>query len=462
MATMTRFSLDLRNVKSMSNHRHLAPGDLPFRVVPASVLALIALFPSGLIQAPVLAQTVCMSPSFGQLPRNNPDRPNCAGATTSQQIYWVPGISKISGLGTCVLTGDVSAALSTNPNPAIVNLLNLEPSRIASVTGNGNANVLVGSPSTSDRLIGGGGLDTYVVGGLDATIVVAASDSRFVYSTSAENDIITFGASQEYIYINTPTGNQDNPGPLDTPPASGLGSVTPGGASKVSRTTRAKAQALSPCLAATPRVEPPLVEGLNPPLLAWLPSASPSDQGGLLSQVSPGRDPGLERCATGVCAGNGTPSSPNAVDPKGFPGAPSLVGFGLAPGHADRIFVPARGFSFQGIPINRFIRPGQPIKVLVVNDVSFRPGGVISPRRLNALLANARGLENVRSAEAPLVYFRQNGLLVFSQNSQPLGSRENPGRVLAQLLDAQGRPLPLSPSPGQRYYNATFLQFLPG
>jgi hypothetical protein len=98
----------------------------------------------------------------------------------------------------------------------------------------------------------------------------------------------------------------------------------------------------------------------------------------------------------------------------------------------------------------------------MVNDVSFRPGGVISPRRLNALLANARGLENVRSAEAPLVYFRQNGLLVFSQNSQPLGSRENPGRVLAQLLDAQGRPLPLSPSPGQRYYNATFLQFLPG
>jgi hypothetical protein len=106
------------------------------------------------------------------------------------------------------------------------------------------------------------------------------------------------------------------------------------------------------------------------------------------------------------------------------------------------------------------IKPGQAIKVLVVNDVNFKPGGVISPGRLKALLANARGLENVRSDEAPLVYFRQNGLLVFSQNAQPLGSRQNPGRVLAQLLDAQGRPLPLSPSQGQRFYDAKFLQFL--
>ena len=401
-----------------------------------------------------------MSPSFG-VGRTNPDRFNCVAASTQQQIYWVPGIGKLSSSGTCGPTGDVYAALSTNPNPAIVNLLNLDLSRKASVTGNGNANVLVGSPNTSDRLTGGGGLDTYVVGGLDATIVVAMPDSKFVYSTSAENDFITFGASQEYIYINTPTGSQDNPGTLDTPPSSGLGSVTPGGASNVSRIMRAKAQALSPCLAATPQVETLQPEGLTPPLLAWLPRSAPSDQAGLFSQVSPGRDHGQDRCATGNCTGNESPARPGGVVSKGFPGAPTLVGFGLEPGNADRIFVPARGFSFQGIPIDRYLQPGQPIKVLVVNEVSFQSGGVISPGRLQALLANARGLANVRSDEAPLVYFRQNGLLVFSQNAQPLGSRENPGRLLAQLLDGQGRPLRLLPSPGQRFFNASFLQFLP-
>ena len=445
----------------MSNPRHLAAGDLRSRVAPASVLALIALFPSGLIQAPVLAQTVCISPSFG-LGRRNPDRTNCAGATTSQQIYWVPGIRVMSSglLRSCNATGDVFAALSTSANPAIVNLLNLDPSRKASVTGNGNANVLVGSPGTSDRLEGGGGLDTYVVGGLDATIVVAAPDSKSVYSTSAENDIIAFGASQEYIYINTPKGNQNNPGPINTPPSSGLFSVTPGGAAAVPADKRSAALSLSPCLAASPQVETQQPEGLMPPLLAWLPGSSPSHQGGLLSQVSPVLDPERERCATGICAGNDSPPRPNRVEPKGFPGAPSLLGFGLAPGNADRIFVPARGFSFQGIPIDRLIKPGQAIKVLVVNEERFNPGGVISPGRLKALLANARGLENVRSDEAPLVYFRQNGLLVFSQNAQPLGSRQNPGRVLAQLLDAQGRPLPLSPSQGQRFYDAKFLQFL--
>ena len=146
---------------------------------------------------------------------------------------------------------------------------------------------------------------------------------------------------------------------------------------------------------------------------------------------------------------------------KGFPGAPTLVGFGLEPGNADRMFVPARGFSFQGIPINRFIKPGQPIPLLVVDEVSINPGGVVSPERLKALLANAKGLAKVRSDEAPLVYFRRDGLLLFSQNAKPLGSRENPGRVLAQLLDGKGRPLPLAPSPGQSFYNATFLEFLP-
>jgi hypothetical protein len=450
------------NINAMPSSLDVSPMKLPSRLALASVPALLALFPFGLLPDPVLAQSiVCKSPSFGQ-GRGNPDFRNCAGATGEQQIYWVPGIrKKKSGTSKCVSTGNVYAALLTNPNPTIVNLLNLVPTRRASVTGNGNANVLVGSPGTSDRLSGGGGYDTYIVGGLDATIVVAPDDIPTTYGTSSENDIITFGASQEYIYINTPSGDQNNPGPVATPPSSGLGTVTPGGAAGVPGVQRNQAQSKTTCLATVPPGSKQWPEGLKPLLLAWLPSTSPSDNGGLLSQLAPTLDPGQGGRPMGSDPDNQYPIRRGDVVGKGFPGAPTLVGFGLEPENADRIFVPARDFSFQGIPINRFIKPGQPIPLLVVDEVSINPGGVVSPERIKALLANAKGLAKVRSDEAPLVYFRRDGLLVFSQNAQPLGSRENPGRVLAQLLDGKGRPLPLAPSPGQRFYEATFLEFLP-
>ena len=170
---------------------------------------------------------------------------------------------------------------------------------------------------------------------------------------------------------------------------------------------------------------------------------------------------GSAECRLAICGGEGQ-GTPNArLDRDAFPGAPSLVGFSLNPARADRLFLPAKDFTFQGRPINDYLSNQKSLKVLIVNRAIFAPPQVVSPTRLRLLQATSRGLANVRSDEAPLIYFRPNGLLVFSQNSEPLGSRSNPGVVIAVLLDRQGRPLVLPGSGEPPLYPSRFLSFAP-
>jgi hypothetical protein len=58
-----------------------------------------------------------------------------------------------------------------------------------------------------------------------------------------------------------------------------------------------------------------------------------------------------------------------------------------------------------------------------------------------------------------LIYFPNQGLLVFSNNQYPLGSRRNPGRILARLLDRNGSPLKAPVEPGQ-VFPAKFVRFM--
>jgi hypothetical protein len=141
-------------------------------------------------------------------------------------------------------------------------------------------------------------------------------------------------------------------------------------------------------------------------------------------------------------------------------GAPVLQGFQIAPSSQDRILLPAADYTFKNRPIHEHFPEGQTIPIIVINDVRIRSARVVKSEQLKRLQEQARGLESVRSDRAPLVYFSQSGLLVFSQNSEPLGSNRNPGRVIAQLLTERGQPLAIPGSTTQPF-EAKFLIFTP-
>jgi hypothetical protein len=138
-----------------------------------------------------------------------------------------------------------------------------------------------------------------------------------------------------------------------------------------------------------------------------------------------------------------------------FPGAPTLRGFSVGPNSQQRILLSADQFRFLGDSL-----AGRPtIPVHVVDDVPISPSRLVTPQQLSQLQAEAKGLRKVASPVAPLVYFSRNGLLVFSQNAEPLGSSRNPGRVIARLLDRDGSPVVLRKPHGQPFYSAKFVQF---
>jgi hypothetical protein len=122
-----------------------------------------------------------------------------------------------------------------------------------------------------------------------------------------------------------------------------------------------------------------------------------------------------------------------------------------------RILLPADQYLFKG----KSLHQEQAILVLVVEGVQLPPSRPVTAQQLKTLLADAKGLSKVASPVAPLVYFTQNGLLVFSQNAEPLGSRRNPGRVIARLLARDGQPVVLRQQPGQPFALAKFVRFTP-
>jgi hypothetical protein len=447
--------------------RTLLPQSHFARTATLALTSLISTLPA---QLPIQAQTalaneICISPGFGFVGgrTRTSDYALCDGAPNTPgqtELFWVPTLQRRS----CSATTDLSATL-TNNNIRMVNLLNIHPGRLLTFTGTGQGDVLVGSPGTSDRLVGGGGNDTYVVGGREASLIIGPNDTVFPVSSVTEVDRIKLGASAENIYINPGPGGQANPGTLTTPiPGSPAVSFTPRGASAIPPAMRPTAR---DCLASIPQPQH-LALASSFPLLAWLPreAGTSSDQAppALFAQSTSPPSPGSKAysgCRLVMCAGEGD-GSPNArLYRDAFPGAPTLEEFSLDAARADRVFIPDRDFTFQGQPINDYLRAHKSLKVLVVHRVAFAPPLVVSPARLQALREQSKGLAHVRSDEAPLIYFRQNGLLVFSRNGKPLGSKANPGQIIAQLLDKRGRPLALPLAADQRYYEATFLEFLP-
>jgi len=395
---------------------------------------------------------ICTSPKFGGSSRNpTAEYSKCAGAPSAAlaeglsqtELFWVPTtLKQDQATKLCSPSGPLSATLPRGIK--IFTLINIDPTRQLTARGTGNADVLVGSAGSSDNLIGSGGLDTYVVGGLQATLTVRAPDVAFPSSTVQEQDDLTLGGSTEYIHINPGIGGQNEPGSIQTP-LSTTPSITPRGGSAVPIAKRPAAS--GSCQAFQPRWgEFKLAFNTQ---IASLASAAAERSRTLLAQPL---QPHLR------------PSNPedfqtNNSSNQGNPGAPTLRGFSITTPQADQIFVPAQNLLFEGKPINEAFPPGTPIPVLVVaGGVRFGPAKVLSQENLNSIQRRSQGLLNVRSQGIPLVYFRQNGLLVISQSNAPLGSSGNPGVVVAQLLDKNNKPLNL-PLTNDGIYLSRFLTF---
>jgi hypothetical protein len=336
----------------------------------------------------------------------------CASPGPTRTIFWVPRCTP----------GNLSARV---PAPGLTFvLLNTDRTRMLSAFGHATgADILVGSPSTSDVLAGQGGSNTYVMGGLNG-FLLGINDRAFIVSTSSESDWADLTTrAAEYVYINA-TG-QGGPSSIPTAASPGV-NVNVRGSNELSSFPFARCESVGLKLLAAPR------------------------------DGEPGRQPSPVAGATADCRDCPLPGKPERRTP--FPGAPTLRGFVIGPASEHRILLPANDFLFLG----RSLQGRKEIPMLLVDEVRFSPTqGVVGREQYEGLRRRAKGLGKLASKEAPLVYFRQNGLLVFSQNGEPLGSTANPGLVIARLLDRNGRPLQIQASGNPRLFQARFLSFTP-
>lgn len=423
---------------------------------PAAAIGLHPQSPAwGQVSVPP-AEYVCKSSSFGTygtILSPNANRFNCVDAPpstrpTQTEVFWIPTRYRPAypfppGLwpGKCspslaknVLTQNITANMNEFTTIQAVTLLNIDSSRKLTVVGTTRGDILVGSPATSDILNGGFGANTYVTGGLEA-LVLGSGDRSLSLSPTAEADKVELGLDAELIHIGSTL--QNSPGQLETAAGS---LVTVRGADSV----QTYLPSSNDCMAAAP------FSGYAPAVvyesLAWSTASHPSRP-----PVAPALP--LQQAQNPTTTANG-----RAANPEDIPGVPSLIGFTAEGSKMDRIYIPAQGFTFEGKPITELFPRGAAIPILLVDDIQYEGGKVVRPQELARLVRNAEGLSKVRSDVAPLVYFRSSGLLVFSMNSQPLGSRRNPGRVIARLLAASGRPLKLAGASGSTY-RARFIAF---
>lgn len=334
-----------------------------------------------------------------------------AGVTT---VFWAPL--------SCPTDMEASIPMTNSQNISITNIrfvvFNTKPNVILSATGTTNNEVLVGSPNASDDLQGSGGKNTYVVGG-QSSYLLGRGDKAFIYSTSGEMDWVGLSSSAaEFIHISGSL--QGNPGNISLASMAGLQPVRGSNEISGTRTTCFTAKLLS--------------SGLE----------------GLIAQ--PTTTTPKHPCPECLPA--------NQRVRKGLAGAPTLQGFPLAPANMlkeeRKIFLPAQDYLFQGSSLSRQTS----IRILVASSpTTVAPSKLVSKAELDREIRRSDGLTRLRS-NAPLVYFPGTGLLVFSKNNSPLGSRSNPGRVIARLLQRDGTPSKAPVQVGE-VFDASFVTFTP-
>jgi hypothetical protein len=312
--------------------------------------------------------------------------------------------------------------------------------------------IFVGSPGTSDTFAGFGGANTYVIGASSLSAITGSPDATPapIYTTiPGESDrVIIDSANPDYVHIK---GSIQVGGPPHMISIAGdpLISSPPGGPPTTPRAFRGSGELAAPCTVSWNGAS-----NRQPiPMLASITSSWPSFND-TVSKVSQWIS---RRCSMLI-------PDPFAK-PSPFPGLASVAGMDVSPATADRIFLPPEEFTFNGRGLSEI----EDLFILGIKDVRFASSKVVNRDELEKLLAQSAGLRGIPTDIAPLIYFQDEGLLVSSLNSEPLGTRENPGKPIVRLLDRSGRPLALTPdlreginlAPNQTLFQAPFLAFEP-
>lgn len=368
--------------------------------------------------------------------------------------------------------------------------------RTLQANGTPDKDVFVGTANVRDILSGSsGGGDTFVAGSgtlLPSTFSFDNGDRvSWEPPPPGESDdvILTSGASDqpEYIYVYTPL--EQTGGRVGLPPRR-VGSTYSNnypleaivyGADWINSVANPSPPSCDPVADLRP-ISSTLIALANPGLGALL------KLGPIITQqptrIGPSRQTPVTLCSDQPPDSNlppcsGQPQNPgltSVLKKPGYPRVPRIINLSVKNAIPDLLILPSEFYSNRyfgvGTPSDQraaiadktlhssdYMRPSYPIKVLK------------SLRVLPSRQEGERSIENERHSPVPtsiiptdrypLFYFSDTGLLVFSSNTSPLGSRQNPGRVIAQLLDDRGRPLVLPVTPDQPVFQARFLAFKP-
>lgn len=419
-----------------------------------------------------------------------------AGLTAPQRFFWVPPAlcPPVNPYTRATLIPSNGSHGSDPRTPNKFALFNRYLPRVLQANGTLNKDVFVGTENVRDILDGSsGGGDTFIVGsGTSAISFDFATGDRYSLETlpAGESDdvYLTAGPSNqpEYIYIYTPlersggrvglaprrntaTGAYDNPYPLETlvygaqaiPPGLLSGGTCDPLASLTSITSSLIAMVnpgVGSILKIAPFVSYPSIHLV--PTRAIAHTQANLTSGG--SDFPPYKKPPE------------TPPLALLHNKPGIPGIPRILNLSTERGSSDLLILPAELFnnSLLGVgtlndsksDVSRYMRPAYPISVL--SDFRMASSAMAGVARIGKSRMQSHGqsytpLEKIRTDKYPLFYFSDSGLLVFSSNDRPLGSKENPGRVIAQLLDGQGQPLVLPVKGPEPVFNAEFLAFKP-
>ncbi len=430
-----------------------------------------------------------------------------AGAQAPSRFFWRPPQSCASSPPrasaytrlTLIPNNGSHAGASGTRTPNRFTLDNrYQPSfRTLQANGTPNKDVFVGTANVRDILSGSsGGGDTFVAGSgtlLPSSFYFAGGDRvSWEPPPPGESDdvILTSGASDqpEYIYVYTPL--EQTGGRVGLPPKrSGSTYINDYpletivyGADWIQSIPNPSQPLCDPVTAALQPISSTLIALANPGLGALLklgpiirqqpnligpsrqtPATSCSDQPPdslLPSCLGPPQNPGLT----------------SVLKKPGYPRVPRIINLSVKNSLPDLLILPSELYSNRdfgvGTPSDQraamadntrhssdYMRPSYPIKVLT--SLRVLPSRQGSER----LIINKRNspvpTSIIPTDKYPLFYFSDTGLLVFSSNTLPLGSRQNPGRVIAQLLDDRGRPLVLPVTQDQPVFQARFLAFKP-
>jgi hypothetical protein len=362
--------------------------------------------------------------------------------------------------------------------PNRFSLANTKSERMLQAIGTGDKDVIVGSPDFPDILDGSsGGGDSFVVGngntGLAKNLNPGDGDAvKQTSSTTNENDaaiLSTYGNVTEYIYIST--SRERTPGIIDLSPTptgynsnselSGAGKIlvvaaqmSPNPMDCLSNALTALPPASSNLISlATGSLTGTLLPQIAAQTLRLFPITAQAASGILMPGAYAPSDKQIACQTIAHCVGSTIPS---------FKGVPIVKGLQINGSTADRLILDleqysAAPLSSKRLPLGQQLKRNSPVPIWVVSSVS------VGSAAQDSAYSNEEGLPQslAPTRDYSLFYFEKNGLLVYSSQGEPLASRVNPGRIIAQLLDASGRPLVL-PTTGQSpIHPARFILFEP-